>query len=137
MSAKRTSRSTRRKAGQPYRYAGKQWWNGDFTLGGGNPDNGQATGRERGFAAYQAISFLRQRRQPEAPEPPSSLPQDWSEHFIRSGGEQVLYVAETFNRWAQDMTTWAKAVREDILAIEDELGMPHGDPGDPPPVPWK
>ena len=46
-------------------------------------------------------------------------------------------LVEVLNRWAQDMTAWAKAVREDIKAIEDHVGMAHGDPGDPPPVPWK
>lgn len=38
--------------------------------------------------------------------------------------------------WTYEMWRWGRRVREDILAVERKLGMPKGDPGDPPEPPW-
>ena len=34
--------------------------------------------------------------------------------------------------WAALMVEWAKDVRDDIVRLEAAMGMPPGDPGDPP-----
>lgn len=129
---------TSEKAGYtPYRFAGKHWWTDDYTLAGVNPDRARATGKESGFESYDSVIYKRFARDNPGAEPPTSLPTDNSHAIVAQSGLGALYTAEVFNRWAQDMTGWAKAVRDDLLRIENKLGLPHGDPGDPPPVPWK
>ena len=131
---------------EPYRYAGTAWWSNGFTVGGGNPDRGPSTGREAGFEGYYSVQFKRkvdgiadQRKGPvEGTDYQSLLRGTFTLDRVRAAQVPALEeVVEVFNRWAQDMTSWAKAVREDILRIEDHLRLPHGDPGDPPPLPWK
>lgn len=127
-----------REPGKPYRYAGKKWWEkGALPLGDRTGDANER--QDEGFENYFSRKY------------------HWAHHggklSLLEGDEALLAgtrasrtlltdpalaeLTAVFNRWAQDMTAWATAVREDILAIEGHLGMPHGDPGDPPPVPWK
>jgi hypothetical protein len=35
-------------------------------------------------------------------------------------------------QWARDMHEWGTYVRHDIVRLEKEVGIPTGDPGDPP-----
>ena len=121
---------------QPYRYAGLRWWNGDFLLDGVNPgrDGGGKRGSE-GFERYHSLAYIRRHL---AGEPdPEPLLNTLHMNDLTRDHPALKQSLEMINRWAQDMTAWAKAAREDILRIEDHLGLPHGDPGDPPPVPWK
>jgi hypothetical protein len=39
--------------------------------------------------------------------------------------------------WGHDMDRWGQTVRDDIVRLEAALGLPPGDPGDPPPPPWE
>lgn len=127
---------------QPYRYAGRGWWTGAYTVGGGNPDSANPL-PEAGVEDYLAVKFYRsEQAKPytggqltEEQMGDISLPPEVANWF--AGQPELLKAVEVFNRWAQDMTAWAKAVREDILRIEGHVGLAQGDPGDPPPVPWK
>jgi hypothetical protein len=42
-----------------------------------------------------------------------------------------------FVRWTECLVEWCERVREDILRIEEQLGMEQGDPGPPPRPPWR
>jgi len=35
-------------------------------------------------------------------------------------------------QWTRDMHTWGECVRDDIIRLEAAVGLPPGDPGDPP-----
>jgi hypothetical protein len=39
--------------------------------------------------------------------------------------------------WMDSMVEWGKNVRDDIIRLESSLGVAAGDPGDPPPTPWR
>jgi hypothetical protein len=39
--------------------------------------------------------------------------------------------------WMDSMVEWGKNVRDDIIRLESNLGAAAGDPGDPPPTPWR
>lgn len=138
--------SDTQQANAPYRYAGKKWWLGEMPIASVvRQDLMPVTGEERGFEHYHSVRYIRK------PGEPTLLPTRESGDKVpftyillskqdaegRAYTESVLYLAEVLNRWAQDMTSWAKAVREDLLALEAAIGKKDGDPGDPPPVPWK
>lgn len=40
-------------------------------------------------------------------------------------------------RWMNSMVEWGKNVRDDIIRLESATGIGPGDPGDPPPTPWR
>lgn len=39
--------------------------------------------------------------------------------------------------WLESIVEWGKNVRDDIVRLEGAMGIGAGDPGDPPPSPWK
>lgn len=39
--------------------------------------------------------------------------------------------------WMDSMVEWGKNVRDDIIRLESSTGIAAGDPGDPPPTPWR
>ncbi len=41
------------------------------------------------------------------------------------------------NQWMQAMVEWGKNVRDDIIRLESSTKIGLGDPGDPPPAPWR
>ena len=43
----------------------------------------------------------------------------------------------TLIEWMESMVEWGKNIRDDIIRLEGALGVSAGDPGDPPPSPWK
>lgn len=128
---------------QPYRYAGGRWWDGDFTLGGINPGHGGwnrdrnewTTQPEPGFRTYHSVKYIENHLADEPTDPARLLNQRYVD--LTSDNPVLQESLEIFNRWAQDMTAWARAVRKDLLALEQTIGQKGGDPGDPPPVPWK
>lgn len=48
-------------------------------------------------------------------------------------GEEVGRLLE----WMDAMVQWGKNVRDDIIRLESNAGLAPGDPGDPPPTPWR
>ncbi|MCI0436704.1 MAG: hypothetical protein L0271_24155 [Gemmatimonadetes bacterium] len=53
------------------------------------------------------------------------------------GNPYVLINAERLRAWMCDMVRWGERVRADIIRLEAPAKIPAGDPGDPPPPPWK
>lgn len=49
--------------------------------------------------------------------------------------DQLKMVVDWLLTWAEDVETWDRRVKEDILRIEGWCHMPPGNPGDPPPPP--
>jgi len=140
MGKKRTSK----RAGRPYRYAGQRWW-ADKDFDGINPDLEKGP---PGYEQYHSIRFLRAAAKEgwglgRPPSPGGALAKLGSllpgevTHALDGRDRALADAIEALNRWAQDMTSWARAVREDLLALEARIGQKGGDPGEPPPVPWK
>jgi hypothetical protein len=40
-------------------------------------------------------------------------------------------------QWMNSIIAWGENVRDDILRLEVKVGIDTGDPGDPPPPPWR
>lgn len=40
-------------------------------------------------------------------------------------------------KWMDAVVEWGKNVRDDIIRLESSAGLAAGDPGDPPPTPWR
>jgi hypothetical protein len=143
MSTKKRTRPAARKSppkgGKPYRYAGKTWWTREIPLDEHDPAFEKYLSRVYHWAYHKGApaGVAPLDRQDEAMLKPTRAFGTLADPTNPKYHAGVAELTAVFNRWAQDMTAWAKAVREDILAIEDHLGMPKGDPGDPPPVPWK
>ena len=55
--------------------------------------------------------------------------QQGNRHKYELTGNETL---DTLKDWAHLMTKWAKDARDDIIRLEAAMGMPPGDPGDPP-----
>ena len=43
----------------------------------------------------------------------------------------------TLLRWMDALVQWGKNVRDDIIRLESSANLVPGDPGDPPPTPWR
>lgn len=55
-------------------------------------------------------------------------------HVPHSLGEQEV---KRLLGWMDSMVEWGKNVRDDIIRLESSTGIAAGDPGDPPPTPWR
>ncbi len=58
-------------------------------------------------------------------------------HLSRKPSEQEPELRKLMQDWMDDMIGWGQDVRDDIIRLEAAAGLPTGDPGDPPPRPWK
>jgi hypothetical protein len=66
-------------------------------------------------------------------------PDNWGFAADVPGGVHVPSGPEfkALAEWMEAMVEWGQEVRDDINRLESGLGIGAGDPGDPPPSPWK
>lgn len=130
------------KAGKPYRFAGTTWYGGGFGLEGVGSQGAATPQPPGGFSNYFSVHFLNEANKQQwqlgkRPVPCGSSLAGEVQSALQHCDPALVDAIEAINRWMQDMTSWAKAVREDIRNLEEHCGLEQGDPGDPPPVPWK
>ena len=64
-------------------------------------------------------------------------PEDWVPPKKKLPDKIEKDEVEHLLHWMNSMVEWGKNVRDDIIRLESSLGVAAGDPGDPPPTPWR